>query len=98
MAKKTIKPKYGPLTIDGEQFSVRLNPPLSAFAGLQSGDFSRVIGSLRVIVKSHPYVDDAGAPLDVGDFDEDVTLAVIEGYGTLQRAIPKASGTASDAE
>lgn len=97
MAKKKIQPKYAPLTVDGEEFTVRLNPPLSAYADLQSGDFNRVIRALRIIVKTHPYVDEAGTPLDVADLDDEAATAVIEAYGTLQRALPKASGTASDA-
>lgn len=93
--KRRIAPKYGPLTVDGDGWVVRLNPPLSTYGDLQSGDLDRIGSALSLIVSEHPYVGDDDQPLSIGDLDMDTVTTFVEAYGKLMTALPPDSPPAT---
>lgn len=93
--KRKVQPKFGPLTIDGDEYTVRTNPPIKAYADLQSGELDRIIGAVSALVTEHPFVDDDDKPLPVELWELDAVTAFAEAYGKLLNALPPASPPAT---
>ena len=60
-----VKTKLIQLTgeYEGWEFEARINPPLSVFGDLSSGEFVRIAPALTKIVRSWNFVDEEGKPL-----------------------------------
>lgn len=89
--KRRIQPKFGPLTIAGDEYSVRLNPPIRVFADLTSSDLDRIIPALGVLVAEHPFIEGEGdeeTTLGVEQWPLDDVQAFVEAYGALMNALP----------
>lgn len=70
MGKKLQKPmpvrtKTIELTGDyeGWEFEARLNPPLSVFGDLASGEFVKIAPALSKVVRSWNFIDEDGVPM-----------------------------------
>jgi len=87
---KKRAPVYGPLVVDGGEFSVLLNPSLALLADVTSGNVGKLIESLRVIVGEHPYTDDDDEPVDIGELDVAEAQAVVRAWTEHLRDLPKA--------
>lgn len=70
MGKKQQKPmpvKTATIELTGDyegwEFEARMNPPLSIFGDLSSGEFERIAPALAKIVRSWNFIDESGVPL-----------------------------------
>lgn len=90
MKRKQFTIKTAPLTVGGEEYTVRTNLPMRTIADIQSGDYDRTVAALRTIVVEHPWGDENDNPLDVSDWPDEVAADVIKAWGELIRAVPPA--------
>jgi hypothetical protein len=89
--KRKVQPKFGPLTVGDDEYTVRLNPPIRIYADLQSGDIDRIIAATTLLVQDHPFVDEDDEPLPVGEWEVDQVMAFQSAYGRLAAALPPVS-------
>lgn len=94
MTRELEAPRLGTIVVDGDELTVRLNPPISVIADLQSESGDRIIKGLEVIVVAHPYTRD-GQPAKVADFDRELATAISKAWGEKLRELPLASAAPS---
>ena len=65
--KKNMPIKTKTVTLDGDyegwEFEISINPKLSVFGDLASGEFARIAPALAKIIRSWNFVDEEGIPL-----------------------------------
>lgn len=91
-ARKVRPAKWGPLTIDGDEYVVRLNPGIGSFARMQriEQDMTDAVEAIAGCVKEHPWgrEDNPDEPLPVAEWDPPLINAFIEAYANLITALP----------
>jgi hypothetical protein len=85
------EPRYEDVTVRGERFVMWVNPPLSLYTGLQSGNVSETLETLGQLIQSHPVVTATGQPAQIGDFDGELVADITKAWGDHMGALPKAS-------
>lgn len=68
MAIKKMPVRTKTVVLDGDyegwEFEVLINPKLSVFSDLSSGEFDRIAVALSKIIRSWNFVDEEGVPLE----------------------------------
>jgi len=87
------------LELDGDfkdwKFTARMNIPLGALSDFASGDISKTVSALVLVIKDWNFVDEEGALLPKPDEDtirlmtQDLSAAVIERYMKALSELPK---------